>query len=201
MQSSKFGCIWDSMFLCAMGYHLNKTPCKIKNPQYKLFFESFGNVLPCLFCRDSYKIFFNDPEFKIDDYFTQKWGLVRYVYDLKEKVNNKLRSQETKKLKEEYNKLDKNDPAFWEKIRQLSHNTCYTKNTPSYDDVLKNLLNQRANCSNKESHCRDPLSKNMTDSAVDLLNTETELEGGKKQPNKKRSRKWVSKKKSKRSRK
>jgi hypothetical protein len=163
MQSSKFGVIWSSMFLVAAGFDLNPVSAKIKNPQYKSFFKSLGDVLPCFHCRKSFKIFYH--ELPIDDYLGKKNGLTLWVYKFKELVNNKLKNQEEEFLHDEYKKLLKkglnpNSKEFWKTFRQTAHDTCYTKNTPHFKNVVEELNKLKADCS-KEKHCRTPLKKSF----------------------------------------
>jgi len=162
MQSSKFGPpAWDTMFTFAMGYYLNPLECSKKDPHYIQFFKSFGNVLPCKYCRDSYSKFFK--MLPIKEYLKYEYGLVRYVYDLKNLVNDKLQSQEEEKLEKAFSKLNSNmstnNPNFWKKFRKEAHEICFTKPPPSFESVLQKLKNQRADCSSIEKHCRTPLKK------------------------------------------
>jgi thioredoxin-related protein len=164
MQSSKFGPpAWDTMFTFAFGYYLNPLPCDIKDPNYIQFFKLFGKVLPCKYCRDSYTDFFES--LPIKEYLKQDYGLVRFVYDLKNLVNHKLESQEEKALYKEYTLLkassDIDTPLFWEKFRKQAHKICYTKPAPSFISVLENLKKQRADCSSIEKHCRTPLQESQ----------------------------------------
>jgi hypothetical protein len=162
MQSSKFGPpAWNTMFTFAFGYYLNPEKCEIKDNDYINFFKLFGKTLPCKYCRDSYSQFF---EFlQIRNYLKQDFGLVRFVYDLKNLVNNKLKSQEERQLQKEFTELQKtyqlNDPVFWKFFRDKAHKVCFTKPAPSFQSVLENLKMQRADCSSIEKHCRTPLSE------------------------------------------
>jgi hypothetical protein len=161
MQSSVFGPgSWSAMFYAAAGYDLNETPKRIKDPQYKAYFKSIGDVLPCRYCRDSYKIFFDSLDF--DKYLKVQCGLIRFVYDLKNLVNEKLEKQEEKALQEEYEKLlrekSPNDPTFWKTMRAKSHKICFTKPAPPFEQVVADLMKHRASCSAKMKSCREPLN-------------------------------------------
>lgn len=161
MQSSHFGSIWETFFLTATGYHLNPEHRTVKDAKYKLFFELFGDTIPCKHCRTSYKVFFK--ELPIEDFMSKKWGLVRWTYELKEKVNNKLKKQEQDCLQQEFNDNIKKypggteNPKFWEDFRLKVQQIIYTKATPEYEEVLEKYLNLRANCNGKNNHCRTPL--------------------------------------------
>lgn len=166
MQSGAFGKPgWDYMFYCAAGYDLNKTPKKIKDPQYKTFFEAIGYTIPCIFCRQSYEKFFASLD--IQRYMDMpSCGLIRFVYDLKNLVNDKLKVQERKALQEEFQKLAKtispSDENFWKEMRDKCHKICYTKPAPPFQEVVDNLMKHRAGCSEKMKSCRDPLKVDPT---------------------------------------
>jgi hypothetical protein len=48
-------------------------------------------LLPCKFCRESYKKF--TKELPIDDYLNSKKDLIFWIYSIKNKVNKKLADQ------------------------------------------------------------------------------------------------------------
>lgn len=161
MQSSHFGPIWETFFLTAMGYHLNPEKCKIKDPEYIKFFELVGSTIPCKHCRISYKGFFK--ELSIEKYMKKKdFGLVEWVYLLKEKVNDKLKKQEEEALEKGFHETLKSykttDPKFWKAFREKAQKIIYTKSSPEYVDVLEKYKNLRADCSGPAKHCRTPLN-------------------------------------------
>lgn len=161
MQSSVWGPkLWNSMFYIAAGYDLNETPKHIKDPQYANFFKSFGDTLPCRFCRESYVKFYDALD--IRRYMNMpSCGLIRFVYDLKEQVNHKLKSQEEKALYEEFQKLTNivslDDPRFWKMFREKAQKICYTKPTPPFEEIVQEIMKHRASCSAKMKTCRDPM--------------------------------------------
>jgi len=59
-----------------------------KKEHYKRFFNSIGNVLPCKYCRESYKDFIK--ETPIDDYLNSRKDLCFWLYKIHNKVNYKL---------------------------------------------------------------------------------------------------------------
>lgn len=63
-----------------------------KKIEYKVFFETLGNVLPCKYCRESYNNYIK--EIPIDDYLNSRDKLVEWFYLIHNKVNNKLNVQE-----------------------------------------------------------------------------------------------------------
>ena len=202
MQSSKWGPLLNSsLFYIAAGYDSNDTPKAIKDKQYKAFFKSLGDVLPCKYCRDSYKVFFETLD--IDKYMeSPACGLVKYYYDFRELVNGKLKLQEQNALKEEFEKLSKqmsqNDPLFWEIMREKGHKICYTKPTPPLEQVIDELMKHRAGCNKELKTCREPLLNNMYPRLPDVKilglqrsgPTDRELySGGASKPSRKASRK------------
>ena len=112
MNTSSFGpCGWQFMFFVAAGYDMNETPKIEKDKQYKHFFKSIGDCLPCKYCRQSYGIFYE--KLKIEEYMKMpSCGLIKFVYDLKQLVNQKLWVQETKALQNEFNNLKSSDLYF-----------------------------------------------------------------------------------------
>lgn len=186
MQSSHFGPIWETMFLSGMGYHLNPEKCEIKDREYKKFFELFGSTIACSHCRDSYKVFFK--ELPIESFMREEWGLVKWVYLMKEKVNNKLKKQEQESLQKEFVDMTnnkemypggENDAKFWKDFREKAQKMIYTKCSPSYFDVLQKYLNLRADCSGPAKNCRTPLNQMESEAEVNLI-------GGKKRKSRKR---------------
>lgn len=160
MNSSAWGPSgWKFMFYIAMGYDFNETPKEEKDLQYKAYFKSMGDVLCCKYCRQSYSKFYES--LNIDKYLQiPNCGLVRFVYDLKELVNKKLRDQEKDALKEEFEKLKTSnisETELWEKMREKGHKICYTKPTPPFEEVVSNLLKDRAGCSAHLKTCREPI--------------------------------------------
>lgn len=163
MQTSKWGKpAWDTMFYVAAGYDLNTLPDSVKRPQYKGFFQSMGLVLPCKYCRASYVDFFNSLDF--DEYSRYPCGIVRFVYDIKNLVNEKLMEQERLYLQEEYDKLiaegtPPDDPDFWDVMREKAQAKVCTKPAPPFKEVMAKLAQDRAECSDKMKTCRDPYNR------------------------------------------
>lgn len=160
MQTSKWGKPgWDMLFYVAAGYEVNEASVEVKAPIYRMFYESMGGVLPCKYCRDSYIEFFDELDF--DSYLDRPCGMIKFVYDMKNKVNEKLRKQERRALQLEYEKLSSSmsadNPEFWEKMRAASQRICYTKPSPPLKDVIENLARDKAKCSAEMKTCRDPL--------------------------------------------
>lgn len=81
---------WETLHCAAAGYPLEPTDDDKKN--YRDFYISIKNVLPCKYCRDSYTDFITkEKELMIEDYvFESRENLMRWVYKLHERVNKKL---------------------------------------------------------------------------------------------------------------
>ncbi len=181
MQSSKWGPKLNSgLFYIAAGYDFNETPKHIKDEQYKLFFKSIGDVLPCRFCRDSYKIFYD--ELNIDRYLrAPSCGLIKFYYDMRNLINDKLKKQEEEALKKEFDKLklqmSTEDPRFWEIMREKGHKICYTKPAPLFEQVVADLMKHRAGCNQQMKTCREPLLNNMYPPLPDVSTLNLHREG------------------------
>lgn len=161
MNTSKWGpCSWNSMFHIAAGYDFNDKDKVIKDKEYTDYFKSLGGILPCKYCRTSYKEFYKKLDIKVYLASCKKYSLLRFVYDLKEMVNVKLRTQEEQALQIEYQKLgSKQDENTWKILRRKSQKICYTKPTPSFKSVVDDVMKNRAQCSGVMKHCRQPLNK------------------------------------------
>lgn len=162
MQTSQWGPpSWTSLFYIAAGYDLNELPKRIKDPKYKQYFKSVGHVLPCRYCRESYDKFYDSMD--IQRYLNMpSCGLIKFVYDLKNMVNAKLKAQEDKALQDEYDLLlqtmSPQDPRFTQRMEEAKKRICYTKSPPPFEQVVHDLMKHRASCSAAMKTCRDPLS-------------------------------------------
>jgi hypothetical protein len=80
---------WFSLHSITFGYPINPTTEQKK--QYKDYFESVGNVLPCSYCRKSYNEFISsDDTMLTDDVFESRATLTLWLYKLHNRVNAKL---------------------------------------------------------------------------------------------------------------
>lgn len=80
---------WIFLHSITFGYSLEPTQDQKNN--YRQFFESLADVLPCKYCRNSYKQFITTGDTKItDDVFKNRDSLTEWLYNIHEKVNNKL---------------------------------------------------------------------------------------------------------------
>jgi len=80
---------WTFGHSIAFGYPIE--PTDKHKADYRIFFESLMNVLPCSFCRDSYHKFIMEGNTKFtDDKLQNRETLTKWFYDIHNAVNNKL---------------------------------------------------------------------------------------------------------------
>lgn len=79
---------WIFLHTVTFGYPLEPTDeQKIK---YKNFFESVGDILPCKYCRESYKEFITNKTPLTDNVMQNRDTLTKWFYNIHENVNHKL---------------------------------------------------------------------------------------------------------------
>jgi hypothetical protein len=81
---------WDTFHSIQFGYPLK--PSQEQMTEYKSFFNLFGKVLPCSFCRISYAEFISETGDVplTDDVMKSRETLTRWGYDLHNRINKKL---------------------------------------------------------------------------------------------------------------
>jgi len=80
---------WKLLHNITQNYPINPTTYNKK--KYKIFFNSIHSILPCVYCRISFKLF--TKELPIDNYLDTKTKLCKWLYLIHNKVNNKLRRE------------------------------------------------------------------------------------------------------------
>ena len=82
--------MWESLHCIAFGYPIEPTDEQKNN--YKAFFTNLMNVMPCKFCRDSYKDFITKEDDTIftDSDLKNRETLTRWVFKIHNRVNKKL---------------------------------------------------------------------------------------------------------------
>ena len=78
--------MWVTLHVIAANYPNNPTQEQKNN--YKAFFISLGNILPCGYCRESYKFF--SKLIPIDNYLVNSHYMQYWVYLIHNLVNQKL---------------------------------------------------------------------------------------------------------------
>lgn len=143
---------WECIFNMAAGYDVNTLPQGTKNKAYKNWFQQFEFILPCKYCRESYKFFFK--ELNIDNYFNRKYGMLRFAYDLKDKVNTKLINQESERQLKKLLELNLNDKNVKQKSKKIIHDhPIYTKKSPPFEKIIKKYVKGYGKCSDVEKRC------------------------------------------------
>lgn len=155
---------WNFLFSSILGTYpekldnKNKTHIKIKK-EFKNLFNSLGFVMPCIFCRESYKGFIKD--MPIDSYLNGRVNLCFWLYKLKDKVNKKLIKQENECFKVEHGKiLEKlklkkiNKTQYKCLYDKLKKEILFTKKSPPFIDVLNHFESYRAGCNAKTKTCK-----------------------------------------------
>lgn len=136
MDTREFGPpLWKSMFIIAANYEIkidnkNKIHQK-KRRDYKNFFVNMKDIIPCIHCRTSYKVFIK--ELPITKFLDSRQRLMYWLYLIKDKVNKKLIKQ-YKKGQYKYK----------------------TKPSPPFSKVCKHYEKFRAECSTKSVSCTKP---------------------------------------------
>lgn len=96
---------WTFLHCVTFAYPDNPTPEQIQG--YKSFFTSLQYVLPCIFCRQSYSKFILEPDTLLDENVlkTSK-TLIRWLYNIHNKVNDKLDTKYEITYEEFYEKYE-----------------------------------------------------------------------------------------------
>lgn len=82
---------WQLLHLVAHSYP--DDPDTQTKRQYESFFNAMKDVLPCRFCRESTCKFMSEPEFALHPAMRSRKKLTKWVYDIHNRVNKKLRDQ------------------------------------------------------------------------------------------------------------
>ena len=157
---------WYFLFSCIMGgYPIkidknNDDHVRIKR-QFKNMLLSLGYTMPCIYCRESFKKFCK--ELPIESSLSGRIELMRWLYDLRNKVNEKLIAQEKKCYNDEKKRLKKiyysglktneSQENYYDSLKQFKEKTFVTKQSPSFQEVLDAYESIRAVCSNKSKTC------------------------------------------------
>lgn len=80
---------WKFLHTLTFNYPIN--PSEKQKKLYKTYFELTGDILPCKYCRQSYKKFIK--KLPIDDYLNCREDIIKWLYNIHNMVNDKLRKQ------------------------------------------------------------------------------------------------------------
>lgn len=153
---------WNFLFACVMGTYPIKITKSKKDKEIKKhfqqLFENMSYIMPCIFCRESYKLFYK--ELPIKPFLTGRIELMFWLYLIRDKVNQKLIKQEQKcyndekkKLKKEYKKDLITKQEYYLKIKDFKNETFITLPSPPFKDILDKYESIRANCYTKAKKC------------------------------------------------
>ena len=154
---------WSFLFTSILGHYPvsmdKRDPAHVEIATYYYhLFKSFTVILPCVYCRDSFKEFIED--MPIDEFLVGRMELMYWVYLIKDKVNNKLITQERRSFdklrKELYERFKFGRITRQEYDTQL--NVCKQESfstlpTPSFQEVLDKYESLRAVCSTEAKTC------------------------------------------------
>jgi len=169
MSTSKWGkSAWDFLFISIMGRY----PIKITNSiehleireNFKNLFISLPIILPCIFCRESFKIFLI--ELPIESYLIGRIELMYWLYLMKDKVNKKLINQEKKCYNDEKKRLKKlfynnqiTETEYYNNITLFKKDNFNTIPSPPFKTILNYYEKYRAKCNKKAKKCSILLHK------------------------------------------
>lgn len=157
---------WKFLFTSIMGRYPvnidmeNSEHIIIKNA-FKHMLISLQTVMPCIYCRESFKKFLL--ELPIEPYLIGRIELMYWLYLMKDKVNQKLLNQENQCYTDEKRKLKVlfyngsiTETEYYNKVNSFKEETFNTIPTPSFKEILDQYENLRAVCSDKAKTCALP---------------------------------------------
>jgi hypothetical protein len=128
---------------------------------FKNLLLSLKYTMPCVFCRESFQEFCKD--LPIEPYLIGRIELMYWLYLIKDKVNEKLMSQEAecynnekKRLKAKYHSKKISKLEYYNKLDAFKKETFITSKSPPFIDVLNKYESIRAVCSKKAKTCSLP---------------------------------------------
>ena len=115
----------------------------------KELFENLQYTLPCKYCRESFKQFLS--ELPIAGSLSCRANLTRWLYDIHNKVNSKLRKQEIEAVEKKYKELKKEvkngtkkHHDAYKELETFVSKTMITDNDPPFEEVSKKYESYRA---------------------------------------------------------
>lgn len=133
------------VFLHTTTFNASHKISREKQSEYLAFFESLGHILPCSYCRESYKVF--TKTLPLSRFIKTRMGFAYWLYRIHHLVNMKLnKPHSTPPFVEvvqrfEQNKSDKNDRTPAELVHAAEKH--YKKRADRYLRDLK-ILNKRS---------------------------------------------------------
>lgn len=86
---------WELLHILTFNYP--KKPTEKQKTEWELFFKSIGFVLPCKYCRESYKFFLKENDTLFKNFWDKRESVIKWLYLIHNKVNNKLKNQKDDK--------------------------------------------------------------------------------------------------------
>lgn len=121
---------------------------------FQSIIKSLENTLPCSYCRNSYRTFLK--ELPLSKYEHSRREMMRWMYLLRDRVNQKLIEQEQECYQTEKKKLvSKNlrPERLAEEMKKLRAATLLTKPSPLFEKVVAMYEKQRAGCTKSTMRC------------------------------------------------
>lgn len=160
---------WKFLFTSIMGRYPFKLD--MENAEHILIRNAFKNmltslqiVMPCIYCRESFKIFLL--ELPIEPYLVGRIELMYWLYLMKDKVNKKLLNQENQCYNDEKRRLKGmfyngliTEEEYYKQAQGFKEETFNTIPTPPFKEVLDQYESLRAVCSDKAKTCALPKKK------------------------------------------
>lgn len=160
---------WFFMFSCIIGGYppeidlKNKEHQKIKK-HFKNMLTSLGYTMPCVYCRNSFQHFLK--ELPIEPFLIGRLKLFEWLYLIRNKVNEKLISQELQCYNDEKKRLKKiyhaskrtpqDKQKYYSQLYKFKKETFITKPSPPLTEILDKYESIRATCSNRAKTCSIP---------------------------------------------
>lgn len=95
------------LFLHSIAQNYPWNPSSSQKREYLTFFSVIGSVLPCRYCRDSYKEFIKSPGLILSaNVMTNRKTLVTWLYNIHNRINKKLGYKDIPKLNEVWDKYE-----------------------------------------------------------------------------------------------
>lgn len=118
---------------------------------------SLKDTLPCVYCRNSFAIFMK--ELPIENYTRSRQSMMKWLYLIHDKVNQKLIAQEQDcyktelmKLKEQHAARPLSKTVYESKLNDIKK-IKHTKASPPFQSILDKYERFRAGCSDKSKTC------------------------------------------------
>lgn len=153
---------WNFLFSSIAGAYPIKYNASDKSHQRKMrgfvqMFKSLKETLPCIYCRQSYAKFLK--ELPIIDYIHSRLSMMKWLYLIHDKVNQKLIKQEQECFNSEREILKKqfqNKKITLSKYKQSLaklKTIVITKPSPKLELIIARYEKERAGCNPKNKLC------------------------------------------------